>query len=115
LRVTLSPPLGSPYEDGLFFLALTIPTGYPTSPPSVKFETKIWHPNIQEDGTICLEQLKTDWTPAYTLKHAIEFIYSLLANPNWETPLVTAVGAQYQKDPKEFERQARAWTAQYAI
>jgi ubiquitin-protein ligase len=115
LRVTLNAPAGTPYEEGVFFLKLTIPPGYPASPPSVKFETKIYHPNIQDDGTICLEQLKSAWTPTYTLKHAVEFIYSLLEHPNWETPLVPAIGAQHEKDPAEFERQARQWTTQYAI
>jgi ubiquitin-protein ligase len=115
LRVTLNAPAGTPYENGIFFLKLTVPPGYPTSPPSIKFETKIWHPNIQEDGTICLDQLKSSWTPRYSLKHAVEFIYSLLEHPNWETPLVTAIGAQQEKDPQEFEKQARAWTSQYAI
>jgi ubiquitin-conjugating enzyme E2 D/E len=115
LRVTLTPPPQTPYEGGVFFLKLTIPPGYPTSPPSIVFETKIWHPNIQEDGTICLEQLKSDWNPSFTLKHAVTFVYSLLENPNWDTPLVTAIGAQHTQDPKKFEEQARAWTAQYAI
>jgi ubiquitin-protein ligase len=115
LRVTLNAPPGTPYEDGVFFLKLTVPSGYPTSPPSVKFETKIWHPNIQEDGTICLEQLKSAWTSTYTLKHAVEFIYSLLEHPNWESPLVTAIGAQHERDPAEFEKQARDWTAKFAI
>jgi ubiquitin-protein ligase len=44
------------------------------SPPSITFETKIWHPNIQEGGTICLEQLKSEWNPSFTLKHAITFV-----------------------------------------
>ncbi|KAH0793034.1 ubiquitin-conjugating enzyme E2-16 kDa [Histomonas meleagridis] len=115
LRVTLSPPEGTPYEDGIFFLIMTIPSQYPSSPPSIKFETKIYHPNINEEGKICLDQLKSEWKSNYTLKHAIEFIYCLLKEPNWETPLVASIGAQYQKDPKEFEKTAREWTAKYAI
>ncbi|OHS95430.1 Ubiquitin-conjugating enzyme family protein [Tritrichomonas foetus] len=115
LRVTLSPPEDSPYENGIFFLSMTIPQQYPSSPPSIKFETKIYHPNINDDGTICLEQLKTDWKPNYTLKHAIEFIYSLMANPNWDSPLVASIGAQHEKDPAAFEQTAREWTETYAV
>ena len=115
LRVTLSPPEGTPYEEGIFFLTMTVPPQYPASPPVVKFETKIYHPNINEDGQICLEQLKAEWKPNYTLRHAIDFIYCLLENPNWDNPLNPAIGAQYQKDPKEFERVAREWTQKYAV
>ena len=114
LRVTLSPPENTPYEEGIFFLSMTIPAQYPSSPPSIKFETKIYHPNINEDGKICLEQLKSDWKPTYTLKHAIEFIYYLLEHPNWESPLVASIGSQHEKDPKEFDKTAREWTKKYA-
>lgn len=114
LRVTLAPPAGTPYEDGIFFLSMTIPAQYPSSPPTIKFNTKIYHPNINEDGTICLEQLKSDWNPTYTLKHAIEFIYCLMEHPNWESPLIPAIGAQHDKDPAEFEKTAREWTKRYA-
>jgi ubiquitin-conjugating enzyme E2 D/E len=115
LRVTLSPPDHTPYEEGVFFLSMTIPQQYPASPPNIKFETKIYHPNINEDGTICLEQLKSDWNASYTLKHAIEFIYCLMEHPNWDTPLVPAIGCEHDKDPEEFERKARDWTKKYAV
>ena len=114
LRVTLVPPQGTPYEDGNFFLTINIPPQYPSTPPTIKFETKIYHPNINEEGKICLEQLKSEWRPDYTLRHAIDFIYCLLQNPNWETPLVQSIGAQHEKNPEEFEKTAREWTEKYA-
>lgn len=115
LRVTLSPPEGTPYEDGIFFLEITIPPTYPSSPPDIIFITKIYHPNIDENGKICLEQLKSEWKSTYTLRNAIDFIYYLLEHPNWETPLVPQIGAEYKANPKEFERKARDYTNQYAV
>ena len=49
LRVTLTPPDNSPYEDGIFFLSVTIPSRYPSVPPNIEFETIIYHPNITSD------------------------------------------------------------------
>ncbi|KAK8881278.1 hypothetical protein M9Y10_004012 [Tritrichomonas musculus] len=115
LRVTLTPPENTPYEEGIFFLKVTVPPQYPTSPPNIEFETKIYHPNITDDGKICLGQLKADWKPTFTLKNAIEFVYYLLENPAWDSPLVTSIAAQHEKDPKAFEKTAREWTNQYAV
>jgi ubiquitin-conjugating enzyme E2 D/E len=115
LRVVLTPPEDSPYAEGIFFLSMTIPQQYPASPPNIRFETKIYHPNINDDGTICLEQLKSDWNATYTIKHAIDFIYHLMENPNWETPLVASIGFEYQQDPEKFKAKAREWTKKYAV
>ena len=115
LRVTLTPPEGTPYEGGIFFLSLSVPSQYPSSPPNIKFETKIYHPNINEEGKICLEQLKSDWKPNYTLKHAIEFIYYLLEHPNWDNPLVSAIGTQHANSEADFIKTAKEWTEKFAV
>jgi ubiquitin-conjugating enzyme E2 D/E len=115
LRVSLTGPEGTPYADGLFFLSLTVPAAYPAAPPKVKFETKVYHPNIQDDGTICLEQLKADWTSAYNLGKAIEFVYCLMEHPNWDMPLVGAIGLEHKEHPELFEKKAKEFTAKYAV
>lgn len=114
LRVALSPPENTPYEDGIFFLSVMIPRQYPSLPPNIEFETQIYHPNITKDGKICLGQLKAEWKPTYTLKNAIDFIYYLLKNPDWNDPLVNSIAVQYKQNPKEFEKEAREWTKEYA-
>ena len=95
-------------------LSVTVPPQYPSLPPNIEFETKIYHPNITESGIICLESLKSEWKPIYTLKNAIDFIYFLLENPDWDSPLVPSISEQHKKDPKEFEKTAREWTMKYA-
>lgn len=114
LRVTLTPPDNSPYEDGIFFLSVTIPSRYPSVPPNIEFETKIYHPNITSDGKICFGELKSEWKSTFTLKNAIDFVYCLLENPDWDDPLVISIANQHKKDPKEFDKTAREWTKKYA-
>lgn len=42
----INGPKNSPFEGGVFKIEAKIPKNYPFSPPSVKFVTRIWHPNI---------------------------------------------------------------------
>jgi len=57
----------SPYSGGVFFLSITFPTDYPFKPPKVSFSTKIYHPNINANGSICLDILRDQWSPALTI------------------------------------------------
>ena len=57
----------SPYAGGVFFLSITFPVDYPFKPPKVSFTTKIYHPNINANGSICLDILRDQWSPALTI------------------------------------------------
>ena len=60
-------PSQSPYNGGIFFLNIIFPPEYPFKPPRVFFTTKIYHPNINDKGGICLDILKENWSPALTI------------------------------------------------
>jgi len=72
----------SPYSGGVFFLAIHFPTDYPFKPPKVNFTTRIYHPNINSNGSICLDILRDQWSPALTISKGtisnIPILYFLL-------------------------------------
>ena len=67
---TIIGPAESPYAGGVFSLQIHIPTDYPLAPPKVQFVTKICHPNVKPDGSICMDILKDQWSPALTISKA---------------------------------------------
>lgn len=61
----------SPYSGGVFFLTIHFPTDYPFKPPKVNFTTRIYHPNINSNGSICLDILRDQWSPALTISKGV--------------------------------------------
>ena len=58
LEADVLGPSDSPYSGGVFKLEILLPEKYPYEPPKIRFQTKIYHPNIDEGGRICLDILK---------------------------------------------------------
>ncbi|CAO4375573.1 unnamed protein product [Caenorhabditis nigoni] len=54
----ISGPRATPFEDGTFKLSLELSEEYPNKPPTVKFISNVFHPNVYSDGSICLESLQ---------------------------------------------------------
>ena len=111
---TILGPEKSPYEGGVFFLNIVFPKDYPFKPPKVHFQTKIFHPNINAAGTICLDILKDKWSPALTISKVLLSICSLLTDPNPDDPLVAEIATLYTQDRKAYEMQARNFTQMHA-
>lgn len=108
-------PEDSPFHGGVFNLSIQFPVDYPFRPPHVKFITKIYHPNINSSGLICLDILKTQWSPALTISKVLLSITSLLNDPNPDDPFVPEIANLYKQDRAAYEERARAWTMEYAV
>uniref|UniRef100_A0A8C5PUN3 E2 ubiquitin-conjugating enzyme n=1 Tax=Leptobrachium leishanense TaxID=445787 RepID=A0A8C5PUN3_9ANUR len=105
----------SPYQGGVFFLTIHFPTDYPFKPPKVAFTTRIYHPNINSNGSICLDILRSQWSPALTISKVLLSICSLLCDPNPDDPLVPEIARIYKTDREKYNRIAREWTQKYAM
>lgn len=108
-------PKDTPYEGGTFSLDVRFPGDYPFKPPKVKFNTKVYHCNINSSGGICLDILKDNWSPALTLSKVLLSICSLLTDPNPADPLVQEIARQYEANRSEHDTIAAQWTRKYAM
>ena len=107
-------PEDSPYHGGVFHLTINFPSEYPFKPPIITFRTKIFHPNINAAGGICLDILKSQWSPALGISKVLLSILSLLTDANPADPLVPEIAALYKSDRAAYEERAREWTRMYA-
>lgn len=108
----------TPYEGGIFKLEITIPDRYPFEPPGVKFITKIYHPNIDTAGRICLDILKHppqgSWKPIQNISSVLTSIQLLLAEPNPDDGLMADISKQYKHNRPLFMQLAQDWVSRYA-
>ncbi|CBY01210.1 Ubiquitin-conjugating enzyme E2 1 [Plenodomus lingam] len=115
LRGQFFGPPDTPYEGATYFVDIKIPTDYPFRPPNMKFETKIWHPNVSsQTGAICLDTLSSQWSPVLTIKSALISLQSLLSTPEPKDPQDAEVAGMLIRNPAEFEHKARDWAVKYA-
>ncbi|GER44303.1 ubiquitin-conjugating enzyme [Striga asiatica] len=114
-QATIMGPADSPYSGGVFLATIHFPPDYPFKPPKVAFKTKVFHPNINSNGSICLDILKEQWSPALTISKVLLSICSLLTDPNPDDPLVPEIAHMYKTDKAKYESTARSWTQKYAM
>ncbi|CAG9860019.1 unnamed protein product [Phyllotreta striolata] len=114
----MTGPPNSPYENGVFTLEIIIPDRYPFTPPSVTFKTKMYHPNIDESGRICLDLLKAapngGWKPTIGIEGLLIALRMLLECPNPDDPLMEDIGEQFKNNKEEFWKRAKSFTEKYA-
>ena len=108
-------PIDTCYQGGIFDVDIVIPDDYPFKPPKMKFDTKIWHPNISSvTGAICLDILKNEWTPALTIRTALISLQALMCEPVPNDPQDAVVAKQYMSDINLFNQTAKHWVEEYA-
>ncbi len=107
-------PDASPFTGGIFRLNIHFPSDYPFKPPIITFKTKIYHPNINASGAICLDILKNQWSPVLSISKVLLSILSLLTDANPNDPLVPEIADLYKRNRSAYDAKAREWTMMYA-
>ena len=113
-QATIVGPTQSVYEGGIFNLKIEFPQDYPFKPPKVQFVTPIYHCNVSSNGSICLDILKDNWSPALTISKVLLSICSLMDDPNPNDPLVADIADLFIQNRELFKQKAREYTLRYA-
>ena len=113
-HIAINGPADTPYFGGTFILDIEFPQEYPFAPPKVVFITKIYHPNTDHKGNICLSILKDEWAPTMTTLKVVGIIISLLKQPNPDNPLNVEAAHLYVENRNEYMKRTTEITRKYA-
>ncbi|KAH7922825.1 ubiquitin-conjugating enzyme [Leucogyrophana mollusca] len=104
----------SPYKGGTFRFKLELPNNFPFKAPSVTFQTKIYHPGINEEGHICVPILRDEWKPSVTLSTVLAVIQEKVNSPSPDDPFEPDIAALLKTDKPKFLETAKTWTKTHA-
>ncbi|WVZ72606.1 hypothetical protein U9M48_021038 [Paspalum notatum var. saurae] len=97
-------PDDTPWDGGTFKLTLQFTEEYPNKPPTVRFVSRMFHPNIYADGSICLDILQNQWSPIHDVAAILTSIQSLLCDPNPNSPANSEAARMFSENKREYNR-----------
>jgi len=116
-------PCGTALEGGFFKALLKFPTEYPNKPPEMVFISEMWHPNIYDDGKVCIsilheakedpfnlqEKMSEKWRPIIGVEAVLVSVGSMLSSePNVSSPANINASVQYKNDLKAYKKRVRS-------
>ncbi|XP_048139691.1 ubiquitin-conjugating enzyme E2 14-like isoform X2 [Rhodamnia argentea] len=115
--VSIIGPPDTLYEGGFFSAIMSFPPNYPVSPPTVRFTSEVWHPNVYPDGKVCIsilhppgddpngyELASERWSPVHTVESIVLSIISMLSSPNDESPANVEAAKEWRENRNEFRK-----------
>ncbi|KAF8514745.1 E2 ubiquitin-conjugating enzyme [Gautieria morchelliformis] len=100
-ELTITPDEGM-YRGGAFQFSFVINTNYPHEPPKVKCIPKIYHPNVDLEGNVCLNILREDWKPVLNLNSVMVGLQYLFLEPNADDPLNKEAAEDLRRNRETF-------------
>lgn len=108
------------YEGGFFAAGLDFPSDFPNAPPTMTFKTPIWHPNVYEDGKVCIsilhppgedtfayESATERWRPILGVEQIIISVISMLSDPNDDSPANIDAAKEWRENRAAFKRRVK--------
>jgi len=122
--IMIMGPEDSMYEGGIFKANLIFSDEYPIMPPKLKFKTSVWHPNIGENGDVCIsilhapgddvygyESASERWLPIHTVETIMISVISMLNDPNDESPANVQAAKEWRENRDVFKKKVRKCVA----
>lgn len=103
MELTVFPDNSTLWGGAKYLFSIEVGADYPHQPPKVLCHTKIYHPNIDLQGNVCLNILRADWKPVLNLYNIISGVLFLFIEPNPNDPLNKQAASQMISDIKAFE------------
>ena len=107
MNVSISPKDGF-WKGATYNFTINVPNQYPHKAPTCTLKEKIYHPNIDLQGAVCLNILRADWKPVLDINAVIYGLIFLLHSPNGNDPLNHDAAKHFRENPKSFEQAVRA-------
>jgi len=120
-ELLLMGPDGTYYEGGFFKARLVFPPDFPNMPPTMTFISEMWHPNVYEDGRVCIsilhppgedelnsqESADERWRPILGVEQILVSVISMLSDPNDESPANLDAAVMWRNDRAAFKKKIR--------
>ncbi|KAJ1777096.1 ubiquitin-conjugating enzyme E2 G1 [Coemansia sp. RSA 1824] len=118
--VTLFGPSETYYEGGMFKAILKFPHNFPFEPPTMRFTSKMWHPNVYEDGRVCIsilhspeedssgyEDVSERWSAARSIESILVSVIAMLSSPNDESAANVDAAKMWRDDKSLYKKTAQ--------
>ncbi|EPB69767.1 ubiquitin--protein ligase, partial [Ancylostoma ceylanicum] len=115
----ITGPEDTCFANGVFPARISFPQDYPLSPPKMRFTCDLFHPNIYQDGRVCISILhapgddptgyessseRYGWSPVQSIEKILLSVVSMLAEPNDESPANVNAAKMWREDRAQFEK-----------